>query len=68
MSEWISVKDRLPEDGIPVITVYSGCTQHITYWLVDGSWYPAYSDEEEDPTGVIEGVFTHWMHLPEPPK
>jgi Protein of unknown function (DUF551) len=66
MSEWISVKDRLPDEETPVITLYSGVVQHITYWIVDGAWYPACSDEQ-DPT-PIDGVFTHWMPLPEPPK
>jgi hypothetical protein len=67
MSEWISVKDRLPNEETPVITLYSGVVQHVTYWIIDGSWYPAHADEADE-TPVNSGVFTHWMPLPEPPE
>lgn len=64
MSEWISVKDRLPEDRVPVLTYgrkgsigiefVTDCsrTGHGIYFYARcGDYKP-----------------THWMPLPEPPK
>lgn len=63
MAEWISVKDKLPDDGKEVL-------------FSDGSsimvgWYNA--DEEfwelTDADMIVYAVdVTHWMPLPEPPK
>ena len=64
VQEWISVKDRLPEEKVDCIVRY----QH-AYCDTDGYWaigmcfydgekfqfYPAYK-------------VTHWMPLPQPPK
>lgn len=57
-NEWISVKDRLPEEDVPVLV-----------WELQGF---AYVDVYKD--GVWEvgtpnlAKFTHWMPLPKPPK
>jgi hypothetical protein len=64
MSEWISVKDRLPEDGVHVITLYTGVVQHHTYALAEGKWFPDCMDGIE----ADQHDFTHWQPLPEPPK
>ena len=53
MSEWISVKDRLPEHGQLVLV----CGD---YWNIEK--YPHWSGTFDCP-----GV-THWMPLPDPPK
>lgn len=52
VSEWISVKDRLPEDDSPVI-----------YWseILGDLGISCKSDFYSDCT-------THWMPLPEAPK
>lgn len=71
IQEWISVEERLPEYGDKVLVCYTredyvgiGVLQKgfefmdekdQDYWLWSGEEYPL--DE-----------FTHWMHLPEPPK
>jgi len=67
--EWISVKDRLPEDRIPVL-IYTSYFKMAT----------AYCDFEGDFSNVTcgwidamrvqhsYGSVTHWMPLPEPPK
>ena len=57
MPEWISVKDRLPEELKPVIT-YSKNNGYQIAMYTSISWY--FSKLCEDPT--------HWMPLPEAPK
>ena len=59
VQEWISVKDRLPEDGetVTICTekgfVYAGELIGDTWFLDNDSW--------------TENV-THWMPMPQPPK
>ena len=70
MSEWISVKDRLPDYMGEVLVIVSGKPhENIT---LDG----AYEIAEYDPVEgwILEmwpewcsGVVTHWMPMPEPP-
>lgn len=68
--QWVSVKDRLPDDGdtvlvigrkvgemrfdIPRISEYSGGE----WWADSGDYLICYSGVE----------ITHWMPMPEPPK
>lgn len=61
VQEWISVKDRLPEDGQSVLTCKNGICEIQTYekrrngWLCKG-WFWSMA------------TVTHWMPLPQPPK
>lgn len=62
VQEWISVKDRLPEnvkEGL-LIALRWGAVD--IGWCEDGRWGSEFVDEYED------GEVTHWMPLPEPPK
>lgn len=52
---WISVKERLPENGIEVLVVSDGET--------GASWH-----EAGEFGWAIGGTVTHWMPLPQPPK
>lgn len=65
MSEWISVEDRLPQEGVKVLTLDKW--GHIRdrnlqkYWTGDKAYFR--------PDGMEPGRdITHWMPLPEPPK
>ena len=67
MSEWISVKDRLPEDNLEVLFFsqeYDGC--FVGYKAVEGS----YVDPEGNGLSVsnIQKYYTYWMPLPAAPK
>ncbi len=59
MSEWISVKDRLPEDFSEVLIAFGGGVSIACY---DGDWRePVY------PMLPLLSV-THWMPLPAAPE
>jgi len=72
MSEWISVKDKLPEYGVPVIIAENGVTQHVTYML-DGAddvsdWFEPYHFDHDDHEKVWCHKVSFWSRLPEYPK
>ena len=56
MSEWISVKDRLPDMGVPVLV-----------WDKDGFAYVDTYVKWGWAIALAENEVTHWMPLPEPP-
>ena len=69
--EWISVKDRLPEESGEVLVIVSGnpqknITLNCAYELAEydpyDGWIMEMWPEWED------AVVTHWMPLPAPPK
>lgn len=55
---WISVKERMPEDGKNVLA-YEGGGFYFLDWCCDGDWVVA---------SASTAVVTHWMPLPEPPE
>ena len=66
MSEWISVKDKLPEEDLGACIVYDGFkVQHADHYIIHGEhiWQTPDCYESEEIRGV-----THWMPLPEPPE
>lgn len=57
MSEWISVKDRLPNENTRVL-VYAKQGSYMnlrTDYICNGRWF-------------FSMMVTHWMPLPKPPK
>lgn len=66
MSEWVSVKRRMPEDDEYVLVAITGMKSYGYERYVrmdfrrDGRWVSAFDEPIE--------VVTHWMPLPEPPK
>lgn len=65
MSEWISVKDRLPKYFVSVLVHIPGekplPTVREGYLANDGNWYTGYYKREPD-------EITRWMPVPEPPE
>lgn len=62
MTQWISVKDRLPEDDADyLVWLYDACTVERAMYYGDGEWL---TEELDNLTRFV----THWMPLPEPPN
>jgi hypothetical protein len=66
MSEWISSKERLPEDGQSVLVllgddyyVVAHRDKNYPTWVVTWNGHAVY-DEQDEPV--------YWMPLPDPPK
>lgn len=62
VQEWISVKDRLPENVKEGLLIALRWGEVDIGWCEDGRWGSQFVDEYED------GEVTHWMPLPFPPK
>ena len=61
--EWISVDDRLPEDGETVLTINSESKMEVCFYRTERKGI-------FQQCGGLVLIFniTHWMPLPEPPK
>ena len=64
VQEWISVKDRLPEDGVRVLAAHDDGVVRIG---ICRGYFPAVVSKNHTKTFGIAEV-THWMQLPAPPK
>ena len=64
VQEWISVKDRLPEDGVRVLAAHDDGVVRIG--ICRGCFPAVMSKNHEKAFGFAE--VTHWMPIPEPPK
>lgn len=72
MNEWISVKERLPEDYIPVLVVYLGFYDrqpHSDLIAIRnrGKWC-FYEGNPVNNNKEVSVPITHWMPLPELPR
>jgi len=65
--KWISVKDRLPELGTPVLFI--GKTIYRAWFSTQRGWYDGTFWRRNDGEAVYSTTpVTHWMPLPKPPK
>lgn len=75
--EWISVKDRLPENGVEVLIYYA--TDIIQGFIYNGIWKGSVRTTECMNDGYVNDrtickqndyfdFVTHWMPLPKPPS
>lgn len=68
MAEWISVKDRLPNEE-EIFLVYNGKSNdsyiELGFWNLDKKRFEYYDNEDY---GLEMYDITHWMPLPKPPK
>lgn len=64
MSEWISVRDRLPKRGDRVLAVNVDGVVAVWFWSESygGQWQLWESERKADKR------ITHWMPLPAPPE
>ncbi|EPG3569524.1 DUF551 domain-containing protein [Providencia rettgeri] len=72
-TNWVKVIDRLPETGEPVLLVYAGVIQHLTYFLSSYDcaesyrWFPYAGNME---FAIPFKCVSHWIYvkdLPLPP-
>ena len=77
MSEWISVKERVPDNQYPVLVFVPSYKdeeeEHIEHvgmayytWAPNGGWWCGTDGNVYGAIGIIHEP-THWMPLPEPP-
>ena len=69
MTEWIDVRDRLPEAGEFVLVIVNGKNKNITFKNAlelaehtEEGWHLEAFPEFPDPQ------ISHWMPLPDPPE
>ena len=72
--KWISVKDKLPDVGVPVLVAYhnfiDGEVQgdSVAAQLFQPACWYWWEGSIEDCDNEVRVEITHWMPLPEPPK
>lgn len=64
MKKWISVKDRIPQEGKFVLVCTKGCVPRVALFHNDDPYYYFLSP---DCMRVQFKDITHWQPLPEPP-
>ncbi len=71
MSEWISVTDRLPDDGRFVLSCFiahAGGKQRVVRLLHYNYELLMWLDDDSEDVRQYQWEVTHWMELPETPE
>ena len=70
MAEWISVKERLPEDGVFVLVCNDDNHMMVAKYESEVlGWYYKYTNYDFDVwENAEQGPVCYWMPLPEPPE
>ena len=64
VQEWISVKDRLPEEKVNCIVYYKHAyCDNDDYWAIGICFYDGDKFQMD-----LSYQVTHWQYLPQPPK
>lgn len=66
MSEWISIKDRMPEIG-KTILIYSERIEYILGRFISEEQFVE-NDDCHMSIAYLIGVHAYWAYLPEPPE
>ena len=67
LTGWVSVKDRMPEDGLNILVANIGTgTQYVSH--KDLIFFDENKSAFVHTSYLREFQFTHWMPLPEPPE
>jgi hypothetical protein len=64
MGEWISTKDKLPEDEAGILMV----TNYGSIYSGKGVVFNKKIEPRQSGSGAFSDYYTHWMPLPELPK
>lgn len=71
MQEWISIRERKPENRCPVLVYVESHGVKIA-WIDKAGWLSNslcwWFENESDNECELDDYITHWMPLPEPPK
>lgn len=72
MSKWISVDERLPEEGDIIVSAHfydNGLMPDAAVcWLLNGKFHFYEDGTCSEENIYLDMVVTHWMPIPEPPK
>ena len=69
--EWISVKDRMPENGVLVLVAYAVTYGRQTVIMVNTAMHQSYGfcgGGYDNFRSICNAEVTHWMPLPKPPE
>lgn len=64
---WIDCTQDPPPLDEPLLIVYQGVVQHLTYTLLEDGWYPHDTDSEYFLPIERGELVTHYQRLPSPP-
>ena len=67
MMGWISVKDKLPQDGDEILFYDEGGVVYVANYYNETNAFHEHNADHDGVSAINETV-THWMPFPEPPQ